>query len=96
MASKKGYNGILGNIGAFCAFFGVFIMGVLYLLDLCTVNTGSVGETFSMIASWMLLIAVTFVGWSFLRSNNLPGPDLLWTVLYLVFVVLAFVGTLPL
>lgn len=94
--AKKSYNGILGYIGAFCAFFGVFIMGVLYLLELCGVSIGNVGETFEMIAEWMLLIAVTFVGWSFLRSNNLPGPDLIWTILYLVFVVLAFMGTLSL
>ncbi|MFI3252429.1 MAG: hypothetical protein R3Y60_04725 [bacterium] len=92
--AKKGYSGIFGYIGAFCAFFGVFIMGILYLLGLCSVETGSVGETFETVAQWMLLISVTFVGWSFLRSNNLPGPDLLWTILYLVFVVLAFAGTL--
>lgn len=93
--AKKGYSGILGYVGAFCAFFGVFIKGMIYLLGLCGIS-GSLGDTFYMIADWMLLISVTFVGWSFLRSNNLPGPDILWTILYLVFVVLAFIGTLGL
>lgn len=93
MAKSKGYSGILGSIGAFCAFFGVFIKGVIFLLGLAGIEHDII-DTFLMIADWMLLVSVAFVGWSYLRSHNMPGPDILWTVLYLVFVFLAFAGTI--
>lgn len=93
MAKSKGYSGILGSIGAFCAFFGVSIKGIFFILGLFGIVI-SVEPTFIMIADWMLLVSVAFVGWSYLRSHNMPGPDILWTVLYLVFVALAFAGTI--
>lgn len=91
MGKRKTYNGgILAHIGGFAAFAALFLSGIVYVLGLFDIKW----SFFSTIQPWLLLFGIGFTGWVYLCSINPPGPDLLWKVLYLSFLILAFMGAM--
>lgn len=91
MAKKKSSSGLLGNIAAFAAFIGVFFAGIGWMISF--VNSG-IGGAFISIGMFSVLVSVSINGWIYVNKTNLPGPDMVWTVLFIVFVVLAFFGVI--
>lgn len=91
MAKKQSAGGFLYSIVGFLAFTALFLNGLIGTLGLFDITLPAILGT---IASWFLIATVAIAGWNFLMSTNLPGPDILWTILFIVFVILSLTGTI--
>lgn len=88
--AKKSNLGLYTIVG-FLAFTALFLNGLIGTLGLIDVTLPAILST---IATWFLIGTVAIAGWNFLMTTNLPGPDLVWKVLFIVFVILSLTGTI--
>ncbi len=95
MAKKKTAitGGLLMNISSWAAFVGLFCVGLGWLLGLISL-TASVASALSTIGLFVILVSVVISGWVYLNKTNLPGPDIVWLIFFIIFAVLAFVGVI--
>lgn len=90
--AKSVKTSLLGHFGGMCAFFALFLGGLCAVI-LFFASAGNGFTTFlQTVQPWLLTFGIGFTGWNYLCSINPPGPDILWKVFYLVFLVLAIVG----
>ncbi len=83
-------NNGLYKICGFMAFAAMFISGLTGMLGLFGIDNmpAFVGE----IGNFMLVASVALSGFVFVMTADLPGPNILWKVLFIVFVVLSLTG----
>ncbi len=91
MAKKS--SGAIGlyTIVGFLAFTALFLNGLIGTLGLFGIDLPPIVAS---IASWFLIGTVAIAGWKFLISTNLPGPDIAWKIIFIVFVLLSLSGTI--
>ncbi len=86
-------NAFLYKICGFMAFVAMFITGVIGVLGLFDLSLPtSVQSALTEFSSFMLLISVAISGFVFVMTADLPGPDILWKILFIIFVVLSLTG----
>ena len=96
--AKKSTNPTLHNLGGTLALISVFITGGVFLINLIlglfdgSFNAGLLNT----VASIAMLIAIVIISWASLVRASLPGNKNVWYLFYWAFVILAFIGVLPL
>lgn len=82
-------NSNLYTWGGCMAFAAMFISGLVGVLGLFNIN---LPMFVSEIGNFMLIISVAVSGFVFVMTANLPGPNILWKVLFAIFIVLSVTG----
>lgn len=82
-------NAFLYKICGFMAFAAMFISGLVGVLGLFDITMPSI---VAELGNFMLIASVAVSGFVFVMSADLPGPDIVWKVLFVVFVVLSLTG----
>ncbi|MFI3329869.1 MAG: hypothetical protein R3Y05_05215 [bacterium] len=98
MAKKKSVKsasmgGLLTKIACFAAFIGLFCAGIAWIFGFIPFLS-IISGPLQIIGMFLVLVSVVISGWNYLQKTNLPGPDLVWLIFFIVFAVLAFVGTI--
>lgn len=89
--AKSVKNGLFAHIGGMCAFLALFLGGLSAVILFFTSPNGFT-NFLGTVQPWLLTFGIGLTGWNYLCSINPPGPDILWKVFYLVFLILAIVG----
>ncbi len=82
-------NNFLYKICGFMAFAAMFISGLIGVLGLFDITMPAF---VAQIGNFMLIASVAISGFVFVMAADLPGPDILWKVLFIIFVVLSLTG----
>ena len=81
----------LAGILALIALLIAGIVGVVgFILNLfdASFNAG----IFNMIKDFCMVTALAIIAWKALKGINLPGPNLLWTIILIIAIVMSYCG----
>lgn len=87
------------KIGGMLSFWAIIISGTLSILNLIVTKLGgsiNLGFPIERIISIMLILGMFISGYVFLVTSNLPGTKLVWKIVYIVLMILLFVGLIGL
>lgn len=86
---EKQQNNSMIKFCGLLAFITINLTGFAYLLELFDIAILlTTSQYFLFISRIMLVLIVTLMGLLYLNNKKIPGPNILWTVIYGVFIFL--------